>query len=142
MDDDQTYVARVTLPLRHRDFDTLGHLNQSVYHVLLEEARLGFLQEVLGTTPRVVLGRVELDYRHEVRIADRELTVETAVERVGRSSIRLASRMRTPSGVLAAEGVTVLVGWDAEARGARPLSDAERAALTAVQAAAAADPAG
>ena len=28
---------RMTAPLRWRDLDYLGHVNQSVYHVLLEE---------------------------------------------------------------------------------------------------------
>lgn len=125
-------VTEVTIELRYRDLDTLGHVNQSVYHVVLEDARIAFLRSLLGNDSRMVLGRVELDYRHEVRIADGSLTVTTAVQRVGRSSVTLASRMMTPSGTLAAEAVTVLVAWDADRRTSRALSDDELSALSAL----------
>ncbi|MBF6621302.1 MAG: acyl-CoA thioesterase [Patulibacter sp.] len=125
-------VTEVTVELRYRDLDTLGHVNQSVYHVLLEDARIAFLRSLFGNHPRMVVARVEMDYRHEVRIADRVVTVTTAVERVGGSSMTLTSRMTTPSGTVAAEAVTVLVTWDPEQRTSRPLSDDERAALSGV----------
>jgi acyl-CoA thioester hydrolase len=31
--------VRVRIPIRWRDLDLLGHVNQSVYHELLEEGR-------------------------------------------------------------------------------------------------------
>lgn len=124
-------VTEVTIKLRYRDLDTLGHVNQSVYHVLLEDARVAFLRSLFGNHPRMVVARVEMDYRHEVRLGDQELTITTAVQRVGTSSMSLLSRMTTPSGTLAAEAVTVLVTWDPDERRARPLSDDERQALTA-----------
>ena len=40
---------RLRVPLRGRDVDTLGHLNHSIYHVLLEEGRTGMIAEVLDT---------------------------------------------------------------------------------------------
>lgn len=123
-------VTEVTIELRYRDLDTLGHVNQSVYHVVLEDARLAFLRSLLGNSSRMVLARVELDYRHEVRITDRSLTVTTAVQRVGRSSVVLASRMTTPSGTLSAEAVTVLVAWDPDQRTSRSLTADERDALS------------
>ncbi len=122
-------VTTITTGLRYRDLDTLGHVNQSVYHVLLEDARVGFLRSVLGPSPGMVVARVELDHRHEARYRDREITTTTTVRRVGRSSVTLASRMEIPSGVVVAEAVTVIVAWDDEARTSRPFDADERAAL-------------
>lgn len=124
-------VVRLTLQLRLNDFDVLGHLNQAVYHELLEQGRIGLIAGLRADSNEFVLGRVELDYRREVPASIREVQVETSVAGYGRSSVRLAQRVLRPDGVLAAEGVAVLVGWDGAARRSRPLSDAERTALAA-----------
>jgi acyl-CoA thioester hydrolase len=125
-------LTEVTIALRYRDLDTLGHVNQSIYHVLLEDARIGFLRSLFGGDARMVVARVEIDYRHEVRIADHAVTVTTGVQRVGGSSVTLTSRMTTPSGTVAADAVSVLVAWDPEQRTSRRLTDDEHAALSAL----------
>jgi acyl-CoA thioester hydrolase len=123
--------VRVELPLRHRDMDALGHVNQAVYHELLEEVRGAFFDAVLPDLPFTgyVLARSELDYRREVRIEDRVLTGECHVGRLGRSSVQLENRLLLQDGTVAVEGRAVLVAWDEESRRARPLTDHERAAL-------------
>ncbi len=123
-------ITEVTTRLRYRDLDTLGHVNQSVYHVLLEDARIAFLRSLFGNHPRMVVARVEMDYRHELRLADHEVRITTEVLRVGRSSVSLGSRLLTPSGSLSAEAVTVLVAWDTAERTSRSLTDVERRLLT------------
>lgn len=134
MTTDRGHVTRVTIPLRHRDIDTLGHLNQSMYHVFLEEARARLLVDLFGEPEAGwVLARVELDHRHEVRMADGRVQAEAWVQRIGRSSIVVANRVVLDDGTLAAEGTTVLVGWDPETRGARTLTDEERRALETAQ---------
>ncbi len=127
-------LTRVTIPLRHRDMDTLGHLNQSLYHVFLEEARTAVVLDALGTG-RVdyVLARVELDHLHEVRMTDREVVVEAWIERVGSSSLTIGTRVLKPDGAVAASGTTVLVAWDPEARGSRRIVGDERERLLAAQ---------
>lgn len=132
----QTLESRLTIQLRWRDMDMLGHLNQSVYHELLEDARAGFLIELAGaaggeTYGTYVVVRVELDYRHEVRKDAGTVEVLVRVARVGRKSVTLDHEVLLPDGTVAAAGLTVMVGWDGQARGARELSDAERAALEA-----------
>jgi acyl-CoA thioester hydrolase len=123
--------VRVELPLRHRDMDALGHVNQAVYHELLEEVRAAFFDATLPDLPFTgyVLARSELDYRNEVRIEHRVLTGEIHVARLGRSSIELDNRLLLPDGSVAAEGRAILVAWDEDSRRARPLTDDERAAL-------------
>lgn len=73
MTSDQPAPVRAELALRHRDMDALGHVNQAVYHELLEEVRAAFLRYTLPDLPSTgyVLVHVELDYRREVRIEDR-----------------------------------------------------------------------
>lgn len=124
--------ASVRVPIRWRDLDLLGHLNQAVYHEYLEEGR-GALMASLGREHRFpfVLARVELDYRHEVRRQDREVEVVARVDRVGSKSLTVTHEMLLPDGTVAAEGSSVFVAWDPEARAARVLTDAERAALQA-----------
>jgi acyl-CoA thioester hydrolase len=129
---EQGAQATITIALRWRDMDMLGHVNQAVYHELLEEGRgalLGSLGDA-GDFP-FVLARVELDYRHEVRQADGHVDVRTFVQRVGTTSITVGQVLTLPDGTVAASGSSVLVAWDPRARSSRPLSDAERTALSA-----------
>jgi acyl-CoA thioester hydrolase len=127
-----TPEARITIGLRWRDMDMLGHLNQAVYHELLEEGRGALLQSMEGADSfPFVLVRVELDYRHEVRKDHGSVEVVTRVERVGSKSITIGHEIVRGDGVVAAEGRSVLVAWDPQGRGSRALTDAERAALAA-----------
>jgi acyl-CoA thioester hydrolase len=123
--------VRVDVALRHRDIDALGHVNQAAYHELLEEVRAEFFDRALPELPYTgyVLARVELDYRHEVRIEERQLTGECHAGRLGRSSIELVHRLLLQDGTVAVEGRAVLVAWDFESRRARALTDAERESL-------------
>jgi acyl-CoA thioester hydrolase len=117
----------VRIPIRWRDIDALGHVNNAVYLTYLEELLAVVLGPVLGDD--YVSARVEMDFRNEVRLADRELLGSTAVERIGTSSVTAAFTLTRPDGVVALEGRTVLVAWDPAARSSRPLTDAERRAL-------------
>jgi acyl-CoA thioester hydrolase len=131
MSDGNDGVVRLTLQLRLNDFDVLGHLNQAVYHELMEQGRIALLSSLAADSNEYVLAHVSLDYRREVPASFREVVVETTVEGVGNSSVRLAQRVLRPDGELAAEGLSVLVGWDREARSSRRLSEREKQALLA-----------
>jgi acyl-CoA thioester hydrolase len=122
---------RIDVELRWRDLDFLGHLNQSVYHELLEEGRGALFQRlgVLTTGFFFVLARIELDHRREIRRDHGPVTIVQRVEAVGRSSVTVAHEIVRNDGQVAAEGRSVLVAWDREARRSRPLTDDERAAL-------------
>ena len=72
--------ARISIGLRWRDMDMLGHLNQAVYHELLEEGRGALFLSMEGAASfPFVLVRVELDYRQEVRKDHGFVDVVTAV---------------------------------------------------------------
>ena len=87
---------RIDIELRWRDLDFLGHLNQAVYHELLEEGR-GALFEQLGALDGgffFVLARVELDHRQEIRRDHGPVTV--AIRRGGGRPLE-RDRLRTRS---------------------------------------------
>lgn len=123
--------VRTELQLRHRDIDALGHVNQAVFHELLEELRAAFFKATLPDLPFTgyVLAHAELDYRHEVRIEDRYLVGECRVAELGRSRVELENRLMRPDGTVAVEGRAVLVAWDEETRRSRELTESEREAL-------------
>jgi acyl-CoA thioester hydrolase len=127
---------RVQVQLRWRDMDMLGHLNQSVYHELLEEARAALITDLIRRVGGdhahggYVLAHVDLDYHAEVRKDHGAVEILVRVARVGTSSLELEHELRLPDGTVAASGTTILVAWDPVTRGKRALSDAELAALS------------
>ena len=115
------------IPIRWRDIDALGHVNNAVYLTYLEELLTVVLGPVLGDD--YVSARFELDFRNEVRLADGELLGTATVERIGTSSVTASFTFTRPDGVVALEGRGVLVAWDPAGRCSRPLTDDERSAL-------------
>lgn len=117
----------VVVPVRWRDMDPLGHVNNAVYLNFLEEARDGLLREALGEGWfDTVSARIEIDFRHEIRLGTEHISVTSRLEGFGRSSLRSRETIRLPDGTIAAEAVTVTVTRDADARGSRPLTSSER----------------
>jgi acyl-CoA thioester hydrolase len=117
--------------VRWRDGDGLGHVNHAVFLTYLEEGRDAFYDQVFGDTVYVV-ARIEIDFRHEVRIADRQVTVEIEAERLGTTSLTTRETIRTVAGQVAAQARVVTVRWDAGQRGSVPFTAAERAKLAAM----------
>src|SRR5215213_5649879 len=110
MSDPTPAEIRVRVAIRWRDLDSLGHLNQSVYHELLEEGRAALMERLRGEEEfAFVLARVELDYRNEVRREHGAVNVIVRVASVGRSSIAVDDLILLDDGTVAAEGRSVLV---------------------------------
>jgi acyl-CoA thioesterase FadM len=57
-------VFEQRIPIRYRDTDALGHVNNAVYLTYVEELLLHWLGPVLGDD--FVSARVELDFRSEL----------------------------------------------------------------------------
>ena len=117
------------MPIRWRDLDLLGHVNQSVYHEILEEGRGALFTTLEENSFPFVLVHIELDYRSEVRRDHGWIEVVSRVGRIGSKSVTIEERIELPDGTVAAEGRSVLVAWDRDARRSRPVTDAERSAL-------------
>jgi acyl-CoA thioester hydrolase len=123
-------VAGVRIPIRWRDIDALGHVNNAVYLTYLEELLAAVIGPVLGDD--YVTARAELDFRNEIRLGDREVTGSASIERIGTSSVTVAVSLSRADGTTALDGRLVLVAWEPEQRRSRPLTGAERQSLEAI----------
>jgi acyl-CoA thioester hydrolase len=117
--------------LRWRDVDALGHVNHAVFLTYLEEGRDAFYVQALGRDPHYVVARVEIDFRAEVRYADRQLRVRIEVERVGTTSLTTREAVLTSAGATATEARVVTVLWDSSARKPMAFAAGEHARLAA-----------
>ena len=72
---------------------------------------------------------VELDFRNELRLTDREVRCSASIEEIGPSSLTAAVTIARVDGTIALEGRAGLVAWDREQRRGREISDAEREAF-------------
>jgi acyl-CoA thioester hydrolase len=117
-------VFEQRIPIRYRDTDALGHVNNAVYLTYVEELLLHWLGPVLGDD--FVSARVELDFRSELRHDDGEVTARASLEAVGTSSLTAAVSIERPGGETSLEGRVVVVAWDPRKRRSRPLSDEEK----------------
>ena len=116
--------------VRFRDLDSFGHVNNAVYSTYLEQAR----HEVAGDLSSVILARVEIDFRSEIR-AGEVVEVHSRCSRIGTKSFELEHEIRV-DGRLAAEAKSVLVGFDYERRESAPLTDELRERLSGARASA------
>lgn len=122
-------MVEVTIPIRWRDVDNYGHVNNAVYLTYLEEARDRWAQETLGPEVDFVIVRIAIDYRRELSQDDDEVTVTCRGVGYGASSIRTAEQIVAKAGWVAAESESIIVAHDPEARASRPLTDEERETL-------------
>jgi acyl-CoA thioester hydrolase len=121
----------VKIPIRWRDVDALGHVNNAVYLTYLEELLAVVLGPILGDD--YVTARVEMDFRNEIRLGEKELAGTASVESIGNSSLTIAATLTRSDGETALDARLVLVAWDPEHRRGRPLTDAERHALESLE---------
>jgi acyl-CoA thioester hydrolase len=116
-------VFSKTLEIRWRDVDPLGHVNNAVYLTYMEELLASWLRPILGND--WVNVHVSLDFRRELSLAQGHVIAKGELLRVGNSSLTIRAIFERPDGVVAAEGETVIVAWDADSQSGRPLSDEE-----------------
>jgi acyl-CoA thioester hydrolase len=118
--------------IRWSDVDAYQHVNNAVYATYLEECRDEWVERALagvGDSWDLVLARVAIDFRRELRLEDEEVVVSCTLTRIGNSSLTLREQVRTRDGELAAEAEAVLVARDRELGRSRTLTDAEREAF-------------
>jgi len=117
--------------LRFNDTDRLGHVNNAVFAVMLEQGRSelavasGLPVESDGEA--LVIVRLELDFLREMAWPG-EVVIETEVARLGTKSFQLRQRLMSGGG-LCARAMTVLVVMDRATRKAVPLTPVWREAL-------------
>lgn len=125
-------IHTTTHRLRFNDTDRLGHVNNAVFAVMLEQGRSELAVEaglpIESQGAALVIVRLELEFLREMAWPG-AVTVETEVARLGNRSFTLRQRL-VSAGELCARAVTVLVVMDRAARRALPLEAAWRDSLT------------
>jgi len=120
------------IPIRWRDMDGYGHVNNAVFLTYLEEARDEWLARLLAGTggeSDYVVARIAIDYRRELKQKDESVVVRCRLEKLGTSSIRTLEEILLPDGEACARAEVVLVMRDRATGRSRPLTAEERAAF-------------
>lgn len=124
-------IHTTTHRLRFNDTDQLGHVNNAVFAVMLEQGRSELAVEaglpIESDTAALVIVRLELDFVREMAWPG-TVTIETEVVRLGNRSFTLGQRLIS-GGELCARAVTVLVVMDRTARRAMPIDGEWRDSL-------------
>jgi acyl-CoA thioester hydrolase len=123
------------IEIRWSDLDAYGHVNQAVHLTYAEEVLDDWFRTLLGRDPGTiwdyVARRTTIDYRGELRLADREAVGTASLVRLGTTSVTVGVTLCAPDGRVATELELVVVVIDGESGSPRPLTDDERAALSA-----------
>ena len=123
-------IVEVRIPIRWRDVDAYGHVNNAVFLNYLEEARDRLVESLFGEHAwDFVIVRVAIDYRSELTQGDREVVVRCGATGFGTSSVRTAERVLAAEGRLSAASESVIVARDPETGRSRPLTDEEKTIL-------------
>ena len=117
----------VDIQVRFGDSDALGHLNNVAFAAYAEIGRLDFLGEFPEFVKSLILAHLTIDFRRQVTL-NQEVTVETAVESVGKSSVHLRQWIQA-DGDVAAEIGSVVVFFNYATQRTEELPDDIRASL-------------
>lgn len=118
----------VDIPVRFRDVDGMGHVNNAVFSTYLETARIEYWQrlfpgEVELAKVEMILARAEIDFRGQIRFPG-TVRVSARCPRIGTKSFDLVYRVVCAAGGdLFAEARTVQVAYDYRAGRTVPVSD-------------------
>ena len=109
-----------------RDLDVFGHVNNAVYLTYIENARIGYMRDVLGIESLedllVIVANVNIDFRSRASLAE-TLEVGARVSRIGMKSFDMEHEVRGPDGRLVAAASTTLVTFDYRGDSTMPVPD-------------------
>jgi acyl-CoA thioester hydrolase len=116
---------RLPIATRYPDYDTKGHVNNAVYLTYFEMARAAaWMERIHGDADfPFVIAEASIRYASEAMIGE-PLEIEIATTEVRTKAWVWSYRILSPPGDrLVAEGKTVQVYFDYEARKAAPIPD-------------------
>jgi acyl-CoA thioester hydrolase len=100
--------------VRFSDLDGFGHVNNAVFSMYLEQARLAWFGRYAADEPMplrdVILARTEIDFRSPVVFGE-TVAIGVRPSRVGTKSFELEFELRVGDRLVAA-AKSVLVGYD------------------------------
>jgi acyl-CoA thioester hydrolase len=131
--EDRELPFRCALRTRWSDEDRQGVLNNAIYLTLFEEARLQYFLD-LGLMPGAsfpfLLAQTQLRFLAPGR-GGVEVQVQMGTTHLGNSSFEQCYRIAGPKGQVWCEGRALLVCYDPEGGGSRPMETDFRARLQA-----------
>lgn len=106
----------IRLPVRFRDVDSLGHVNNAVYFTYMEQARTEFWMHLFGLDSlsqiSFIVAHAECDFRVPAQFQD-ELEVSIRTSSIGNSSFVWEYEIKNAkTGQLMANGKTIQVYYD------------------------------
>jgi len=133
-----SFEFTTTVEVRYNDLDTYGHVNNAIYGTYVEEARVDYLETVVGGATAditgsgeetgMVVANLELDFEHPIRTRD-EVTVGVRVPRLGEKSFPFEYEIRTANGDVAATGETTMVAYSRGEGASVPIPDSWRESI-------------
>jgi acyl-CoA thioester hydrolase len=126
---------RTRLEVRLGDLDPFGHVNNAVIATYVEQGRVLYLRDVLGTgvdpvSMPFILARLEIDYLSQVQFSD-AVEVGSRVDWIGRTSIGMSHLLINQEARELARSEAVLVAFDYDVEKPIPVSDSWRAVMAA-----------
>lgn len=122
-------MSGFTVPMRWRDVDGLGHVNNAVVLTYLEEGRDRFLESLGINRSQYVVGRCSIEFNRELTLDSGPVNFSCVITRIGNKSFETRESLRDATGEIAIEADFSLVMWDGEAGASRSLNETERAAF-------------
>jgi acyl-CoA thioester hydrolase len=120
-----------------RDLDVFGHVNNAVYLTYVENARIGYMRDVLGIESLddllVIVANVNIDFRSRASLGE-TLDVGARVSRIGTKSFDMEHEVRGPDGRLVAAASTALVTFDYRGDSTMPVPELWRERIEAYEA--------
>ena len=137
------FAHRHAVEVRLSDTDAMGHVNNARYLTYVEIARVAYYEQVTGNPLPIgahgaeegmILAEIRMTYRSPAFYGE-TITVETRVERIGRTSFAMVHRMTAPESRygparLIAVADSVLVSYDYPQEHPIPVPDEWRAAMS------------
>ena len=136
------FAHRHLVEVRLSDTDAMGHVNSARYLTYVEIARVAYYEQVTGNALPIgahgaeegmILAEIRMTYRSPAFYGE-TLTIETRVERIGRTSFGMVHRMTAPESRygparLIAVAESVLVAYDYQEERPIAVPDEWRAAM-------------
>ncbi|MDQ2853237.1 MAG: acyl-CoA thioesterase [Chloroflexota bacterium] len=126
---------RTRLEVRLGDLDPFGHVNNAVIATYVEQGRVLYLRDVLGTgadpvSMPFILAMLKIDYLSQVMFSD-TVHVASRVDWIGRTSIGMSHLLTNQAERQLARSDCVLVAFDYTIEKPMPVSDEWRATMVA-----------
>jgi acyl-CoA thioester hydrolase len=140
------FAHRHLVEVRLADTDAMGHVNNARYLTYVEIARVAYYEQVTGNALPIgvhgaeegmILAEIRMTYRSPAFYGE-TLTVETRVERIGRTSFGMVHRITAPDSRygparLIAVADSTLVSYDYTAECPIPVPAEWRSAMSAYE---------